>query len=127
MRLSKIEDFKIIFETFKGDLDARKYDFITTNNPKIAWVPKTLTKLQELMYDFEELVPVVDKLEDQKYFENFDVFPVHSEQLREYQNKVVNIVKEKKNYGLFMEQRLGKTPTSVICTKDYDKIVVSVP
>ncbi len=127
MKLSKIEDFKLVFETFKGDVDQRHYQFITTNNPKVAWIPKTLTKMKELMYDFPMLEEEVDKLEDQKFFENFDVIPTHSELLRDYQNKVVNIVREKKNYGLFMEQRLGKTPTAVTIYKDYDKVVVAVP
>lgn len=49
--------------------------------------------------------------------------------LRPYQREAVDRIAKNKSFGLFMEQRTGKTPTAVVAMKELnvDKIIVSVP
>lgn len=47
--------------------------------------------------------------------------------LREYQIDGIERIKEHKNFGLFWQQRLGKTIVSILAVKDYKKVIFAVP
>lgn len=47
--------------------------------------------------------------------------------LREYQIDGIKKIQEVKNFGLFWQQRLGKTIVSILSVKDYDKVIFAVP
>lgn len=48
-------------------------------------------------------------------------------QLREYQIDGIKRIKEKKNFGLFWQQRLGKTIVSIKAVEDFNKVIFAVP
>lgn len=47
--------------------------------------------------------------------------------LREYQIDGIKKIQEVKNFGLFWQQRLGKTIVAILSVKDYDKVIFAVP
>ncbi len=47
--------------------------------------------------------------------------------LRNYQLEGIEKIREKKNFGLFWQQRLGKTIVAISAVKDYNKVVFAVP
>lgn len=47
--------------------------------------------------------------------------------LREYQIDGIKTIKEKLNYGLFWQQRLGKTIVAIKAVEEYKKIIFAVP
>ena len=47
--------------------------------------------------------------------------------LRLYQKEGLELIKNKKNFGLFWQQRLGKTIVAIKAVEDYDKVIFSVP
>ncbi len=47
--------------------------------------------------------------------------------LREYQIEGIKKIQDVKNFGLFWQQRLGKTIVSILAVKDYDKVIFAVP
>lgn len=47
--------------------------------------------------------------------------------LRNYQLEGIDKIREKKNFGLFWQQRLGKTIVSLSAVKDYQKVIIAVP
>lgn len=75
----------------------------------------------------EEFDLVHEEFEYQEFDYKYKVAGVYDERLRDYQNFHIDRIKRLKNYGLFFQMRLGKTPTSIVATKEEDKIIVSVP
>ncbi len=47
--------------------------------------------------------------------------------LRLYQKEGLELIKNKKNFGLFWQQRLGKTIVAIKAVEDYNKVIFSVP
>ena len=47
--------------------------------------------------------------------------------LRLYQKEGLELIKNKKNFGLFWQQRLGKTIVAIKAVEDYGKVIFSVP
>ncbi len=47
--------------------------------------------------------------------------------LRNYQVDGIATIKAKKNFGLFWQQRMGKTPVAIKAVENYDKVVFAVP
>ena len=47
--------------------------------------------------------------------------------LREYQLEGIETIRKHKNFGLFWQQRLGKTIVSILAVKDYKKVIFAVP
>ncbi len=47
--------------------------------------------------------------------------------LREYQIEGIETIRKNKNFGLFWQQRLGKTIVSILAVKDYKKVIFAVP
>ncbi len=48
-------------------------------------------------------------------------------QLRDYQKEGIKTIKEKKNFGIFWQQRLGKTIVAIKGVEEYQKIIFAVP
>lgn len=48
-------------------------------------------------------------------------------ELREYQKDGIQLVKNKLNFGLFWQQRLGKTIVAIKSVEDYKKVIFAVP
>ncbi len=48
-------------------------------------------------------------------------------ELRQYQIDGINLVKERKNFGIFWQQRLGKTIVAIKSIEDYKKVIIAVP
>lgn len=48
-------------------------------------------------------------------------------ELRQYQIDGINHVKEKKNFGIFWQQRLGKTIVAIKSVESYNKVIIAVP
>ena len=48
-------------------------------------------------------------------------------QLRPYQIDGINQIKEMKNFGLFWQQRLGKTIVAIKSIEEYKKVIIAVP
>ncbi len=48
-------------------------------------------------------------------------------ELRQYQIDGINLVKEKKNFGIFWQQRLGKTIVAIKSIEEYNKVIIAVP
>jgi len=47
--------------------------------------------------------------------------------LRVYQEEGLKLIKTKKNFGLFWQQRLGKTIVAIKAVEDYHKVIFAVP
>ena len=105
----------------------------TSNDKNIGWVPTTLNKVEELIeeYDFVELESLKEELSNEIINRNLNkdlcITKCNNKMLRPYQKIVVDRIKAKGSFGLFMEQRTGKTPTTIIAIKDAKKIIVAVP
>lgn len=48
-------------------------------------------------------------------------------QLRQYQKEGIELIKQKKNFGLFWQQRLGKTIVAIKSIESYNKVIFAVP
>lgn len=48
-------------------------------------------------------------------------------ELRPYQKEGIELVKQKKNFGIFWQQRLGKTIVAIKAVEDYNKVIFAVP
>ncbi len=48
-------------------------------------------------------------------------------ELREYQKDGINLIRQKRNFGLFWQQRLGKTIVAIKSVEEFNKVIFAVP
>lgn len=134
MIITKVDNFRIYFETKDSNISRKLGGIATSKNGTLYWVPITLIKLEEMIdfmddngFDPSELIKASHDIEYEYFQSQSNIYPIHDEILRDYQNLVVERIESTPSFGVFLEQRLGKTPTTIVSTRDYDKVVVSVP
>ena len=83
----------------------------------------------ELEVDYNLLQERKNKWEKGNVESNFEIHPLlkHFNDLRPYQVCGYNIIRQLNSFGLFWEQRTGKTPTTIMGTIEQKKIIISVP
>lgn len=114
--------------------DAYKLGGTPTTNRHIFWIPRLLKSFEEVIdyyngeVDQELLDVAYELLAEKETTEMIEEVEIkHHELFRPYQNKGVSLLKHKGNFGLFWEQRTGKTPTTCLGTKHYKKVIIAVP
>lgn len=127
MNIVKMDDYRITFYD-----DKPKVIGATTNHTKTYWIPTTLEGVERLLRAYPhitELQELRNKLDDELFMSQFPTCFCLDTKLRPYQREAVDRIAKNKSFGLFMEQRTGKTPTAVVAMKELnvDKIIVSVP
>lgn len=113
-------------ERIAMSLDAQRIGDFKSNK---FWLPKTTFTLKSLLNltKNKELEKALSDIETYNFMIENDFFFSEDDILREYQKIVSGRIMESGSFGVFMEQRTGKTPTSIISTNHFKKIVVCVP